>query len=697
MQAQKISTLGLYISLYNHLSNFGNQQIMFTRSVKNAAGTLRSAATARTLFGGAINTSVRFASRDSKPRYNNNDRGHRNNDGYKGPRRQNNFRKGSFGKRQSSQVVDYDQTDLFVSKKSKGDGLMGEPSYHVDYEKLVGFDLDTLKDETGEPAEGFSNIPTLKLAENQILDRRLVNSMFYGREYKQLTTVQSKSLIPILTQGSMIVRAKTGTGKTAAFGIPMIQKVWEKVKTRKFGDPKKVLGLVVTPTRDLAEQVAVELQKLTQFGDLTKIKVGCLVGGINFSRQAERSFGRGKPEDVSDIIVATPGRLYDYLTNESYDHYFSGVTIKVLDECDLLLDIGFKQSLDDIRSRLEELGADKVQTLLFSATTKPNIVSLARNEVGSKPLVINTVPEDDTPIRDLVNQRAVVCDSFADVYVSSLDLIIKDVKTAEDAKNYKAIVFLPTINLVKHFTRMLKDTFVNERIKGIEVYDVHGQQSQPTRSRYSSQFRKAQSAIMVCTDVAARGMDFPHVSHVVQIMSPGNTETYIHRIGRTARIGRRGDSLLVLTNFERNFLRDLQNENISMEAQKWEANEQFEEQIQPRIEGLFTEDENREILESLYILLSKYSGSIDKQKFHQAQLETAQYFGLESVRVPNVVRKSWTQRQSKGYGYGGYGGSRGVPKNRSFRYNNRSYDRSRPERSFHDEVPERYRPRRDRY
>lgn len=343
-------------------------------------------------------------------------------------------------------------------------------------------------------------IKKLKFEELQLSKEMLKAITDLG--FEEASPIQSES-IPYLLEGRDIVgQAMTGTGKTAAFGIPLIEKIPAQ--------SKDVNALVLCPTRELAIQVSVEFSKLLKY------KRGVFVlpvyGGQPIERQM-RSLERGV-----NIIIGTPGRLMDHMQRGTIS--LSAVQTVVLDEADQMLDMGFR---DDIEAILKQTSTER-QTVLFSATMSQEILTLARR-YQKNPHVIKITHEKITAPE--VEQVYFEVDGRM-----KLELLTRLI----DLHNPKSsIVFCNT-------KRRVDDVVSGLLSRGYAADGIHGDISQPKRDRVMEKFRKGSIEVLVATDVAARGIDVPHVEAVFNFDIPQDEESYVHRIGRTGRAGRAGKS-----------------------------------------------------------------------------------------------------------------------------------------------------------
>lgn len=315
--------------------------------------------------------------------------------------------------------------------------------------------------------------------------------------------------IPIILDGlDVIAQAQTGTGKTAAFGLPLINNLKHN---------GEIEVLIVTPTRELAMQVGDEIFKL---GKYSKVRTVSLFGGQPIRRQLELL------EKRPQIIIATPGRLLDHLRNERLKNFFPSVV--VLDESDEMLDMGFLDDIEEIFTYL----SNARQTLLFSATMPTPIKHLAQ-KILNNPKLIKVTPEDATN-QDISQRYYIINESERE------DAIVRLIDSEIPSK---AIIF----------TRMKKEAdILSERLlsRGYKAGALHGDMEQRERVKSINAFKDSSINILVATDIAARGLDISGVSHVFNFHIPLNPESYVHRIGRTGRAGKKGIAITLATPLE---------------------------------------------------------------------------------------------------------------------------------------------------
>lgn len=335
--------------------------------------------------------------------------------------------------------------------------------------------------------------------------------------FEQPTLIQAK-LIPLILSGRDVIgQAKTGTGKTAAFGLPLYNKADKQVPMQ---------ALVLVPTRELAVQVSSELDQLGQF---TPIRTSCIIGGESMMQQV-RSVKNG-----GHVLVGTPGRIMDMCGRRMI--HFENLRAVVLDEVDRMLDIGFR---DDIRKILSGIKQDH-QTVFVSATIGESIERLARRFAKKDAERVTTTSGALTV--SLVDQKLFFVEPWDKPQLLLHLLRHEDPDTT--------VVFCRTKATVNRLTRYLCDHKVNAR-------EIHGDLQQNRRNRVMESMRQGKLHVLVASDLAARGLDIDHISHVLNYDLPEDPEIYIHRIGRTARVGRRGVAWSFATSYDGRLLTEIE-------------------------------------------------------------------------------------------------------------------------------------------
>ena len=341
--------------------------------------------------------------------------------------------------------------------------------------------------------------------------------------YATPTPIQARAIPLVLSGRDVMGLAQTGTGKTAAFGLPLVHRLLDHPSRPV---PKSVKALILAPTRELVNQIAENL-KLYVKG--TRLSVNTVVGGASINRQIQ-VLARG-----TDILVATPGRLIDLMDRHAVE--LGRVQFLVLDEADQMLDMGFIHAL---RRIAPQLGTPR-QTLLFSATMPRQMEELSRAYLDH-PERIQVAPQGKPA--EKITQGV----HFAAGKSDKLGLLIEHLGRAPDGL---ALVFGRT----KHGSEKLMKQLVAE---GFDAVSIHGNKSQGQRERALAAFREGRARILVATDVAARGIDIPGVSHVYNFDLPEVAENYVHRIGRTARAGAEGDAVSFVSGAELGLLRQIE-------------------------------------------------------------------------------------------------------------------------------------------
>jgi len=336
--------------------------------------------------------------------------------------------------------------------------------------------------------------------------------------YKNPTPVQTKAIPLVLGKKDVFATAQTGTGKTAAFGLPLLQKL------RKEQEGKGVRAVIISPTRELSIQI---YEDISGFAKHMQIETMILVGGKDLEKQKE------KLKNGVDIIIATPGRLMEH-TEQGLS--LKDVEIFVLDEADRMLDMGFTK---DIR-KIHPLLPKKHQTLLFSATFSEKVRKLSKL-ILTKPAFIETAKKNTTV--DTINQIAYTVD------------------TARKAELLAYLIGSRNFPQVLVFTRtkVSADELVLELKKdGLKCGVIHGDKTKANRLKTLTQFKEGAFRVLVATDIASRGLDIENLPYVINYELPSIPEDYVHRVGRTGRAGRQGEAISLIDIYEKFDIRDIE-------------------------------------------------------------------------------------------------------------------------------------------
>ena len=343
-----------------------------------------------------------------------------------------------------------------------------------------------------------------------------------AKGYSEPTPIQEEAIPHLIKGRDVLGCAQTGTGKTAAFALPILQYLAERNTQAIPGQPQ---ALVVTPTRELAQQVSDSFKAYGRFTDLRHMVI---YGGVSQDPQT-KALDRGV-----HIVVATPGRLLDLMSQRCLS--LKNVGFFVMDEADRMMDMGF---LPDLRKIVKALPAER-QSLLFSATLPEAILKLA-NSLVRDPVSITITP--DQPAVENIAQKVFFVDKSA-----KFPLLLQ---ILEGEGKDRVIVFAQ----MKHIVSRIAEELVK---KGVAADAIHGDKSQIQRTRALENFKNGKVRVLVATDVAARGIDVEAISHVINYDLPVEAETYVHRIGRTARAGAGGDAVSFCGRDEKEALRNIE-------------------------------------------------------------------------------------------------------------------------------------------
>lgn len=340
-----------------------------------------------------------------------------------------------------------------------------------------------------------------------------------GLGFKRPTDIQYKAIPSIMKGEDVMAVAQTGTGKTAAFAIPLIDRIHRlKSSRRSYG----IKCIVMVPTRELAAQIGTVFESMAKH---TKVKTFAVYGGVEQDPQIKK-LSKG-----IDVLVATPGRMFDLISQGAIS--LKAVTALVLDEADRMLDLGFIGDIKAIKKKLK----NRHQTLFFTATINREIKKLAFSQVKSSAIRIQISPED--PVSKNVSHFV--------MFINMDDKRFFLRRFIKDYPEEKIIVFVRTRVRAERVAKALGRS-------DISSYVLHGDKDQPDRARIMDRFRKENVGILIATDVSARGIDIPDVSCVINYDLPDEKENYVHRVGRTGRGVNKGTAISYCSPEEKEFL-----------------------------------------------------------------------------------------------------------------------------------------------
>lgn len=417
-----------------------------------------------------------------------------------------------------------------------------------------------------QTAEAYSstdadrNVPITRFAEletKNIIHPNVVRTLTKEMGLETMTEVQAATINEALKGTDVVAQAKTGTGKTMAFLLPMLQNIINRdphLADRAHGrrGPRTtaddIRGLIISPTRELAEQIAAEAKKLTRN---TGVIVQAAVGGT------QKSAGlRAIQREGCHLLVGTPGRLKDILSDPYTRVEAPDLSALVFDEADRLLDQGFWPEIQEIMRLLPTAAEKDRQTMMFSATLSKEVVSLVRTTLKPGFQFVKCVRDDEEPTHARVPQNVVTVNGFENAMPTLVEVCQRGIEAAQQpgGRPFKAIVYFNAtaeVALAASALQGLRSTSGHGHPWApARITEIHAKLTQSYRTRAADDFRRAESGILLSSDVTARGMDFPNVTHVIQVGLPSSREQYIHRIGRTARAGKEGEGWLILNAIE---------------------------------------------------------------------------------------------------------------------------------------------------
>ncbi|OQE15312.1 hypothetical protein PENFLA_c032G09467 [Penicillium flavigenum] len=428
-------------------------------------------------------------------------------------------------------------------------------SLHSSFPRLSAATAQAIVEET-EPSKPAMITEFSDLAAENLIHNKIIKNIIQPdrMNLKTMTEVQSLTLNQIVKGDDILAQAKTGTGKTLAFLVPTLQNILNdpSVDMSRVGrrpgrtGPSEIRALIISPTRELAEQIAVEAKKVA-FG--TGLLVQTAVGGT------QKRAGLAKiQQEGCHLLIGTPGRLKDILSDPWTGVSAPKLNTLILDEADRLLDQGFAPDVAEIQRLLPDPTKVDRQTLMFSATVPREVIQMVRQTLKPDFKHVNTVREDEVPTHQRVPQKVVYTRGLENSLPALLELAQnwqarRD--NGEELRPFKAIAYFNSTAETKvsadAFNAIARSSeFRQSSMRNMRMLEINSRLTQALRTRSADNFRKAREGILFSSDVTARGMDFPDVTHVVQIGVPRDRETYIHRLGRTARAGKEGEGWLFM-------------------------------------------------------------------------------------------------------------------------------------------------------
>ncbi|TID29181.1 hypothetical protein CANINC_002138 [Pichia inconspicua] len=462
--------------------------------------------------------------------------------------------------------------------------------------------VETTNDATTTVNDATPTLDTQVITSNVISETNLhpaLKKAFIKNVGETLTPVQEQCINEFLnSKNGIVVRAKTGTGKTFAFGIPVIHSVLSSKDSNNGQTGNFVNSVVFSPTRDLAYQTRQSLTQLYEACVDKTDKVSNRKGSYNPRSRVPRGGEELIPLVIGQtpyratmnyfhnkvrppIVVATPGRFMDLLEKEpKFRNSFKYLQNIIIDEADELLNGNFKEDInkiiDDLASIREPIpnvedsnSFVKPKTMLFSATVNDDVFNLAERAISNDFPFVDVTGTKIQEVNENISQTLVYTDSLLSSYTAAVKFILDHVND----KNFKPIIFLSTTSSVDFISKLLTDVLSANNVRR-RVLSFHGKLTQGKRDNAQRIFRERNNTILVASGIGARGMDFPDVSHVIQIGVSSEIDSHTHKIGRTGRAGKKGEALLFTSKLEEPFVKALRkNGNKFTETIQFDSNE----------------------------------------------------------------------------------------------------------------------------
>lgn len=558
-------------------------------------------------------------------------------------------------KKEAVENVALEETAVIAKKPKKEVDARSSDEEHSDQvqeeeETLNGDASNGKDDQDGEAIVENAILPLPQAADPKLFSELSLSSgtakALADMGFTTMTEVQSRTIPPLMAGRDVLGAAKTGSGKTLAFLIPAI----EMLHALKF-KPRNGTGvIVVSPTRELALQIFGVAKELMAHHHQT---FGIVIGGANRRAEAE------KLQKGVNLIIATPGRLLDHLQNTK-GFVFRNMKALVIDEADRILEIGFE---DEMKQIIKILPSENRQSMLFSATQTTKVDDLARISLRPGPLYINVDSDKESSTVEGLEQGYIVCESDKR-FLLLFSFLKRNLKK-------KIIVFFNSCNCVKYHAELLN--YID-----LPVLDLHGKQKQQKRTNTFFEFCNAKSGTLICTDVAARGLDIPAVDWIVQFDPPDDPRDYIHRVGRTARgSNAKGRSLMFLTPSELGFLRYLKAARVPLN--EFEVPENKISNVQSQLEKLVSKNYylNKSAKDGYRSYLQAYASYSLKSIFDINKLDLAKVakgFGFTTAPPVNMNLGSMKASKRTGKDRVGY---------HSKKVGKEHYDKQRSGTGFH--------------
>ncbi|KAB2578956.1 ATP-dependent RNA helicase [Lasiodiplodia theobromae] len=541
-----------------------------------------------------------------------------------------------------------------------------------------------------------------ELQERGIVHKNVIKAIVDDMGIHTMTDVQSATINQALQGTDLIAQAKTGTGKTLGFLLPMLQNILSK--DPKLAEPDRtssfetsfgrgnsfgrgrfqrqtsrrphlvpdIRAIIISPTRELAEQIAVEARKLTRH---TSVKVQTAVGGTGKREGLRRIMTEG-----CHVLVATPGRLNDILSDEFNPIPVQNLDYFIYDEADRLMETGFMEEIKEIQKSLPPTSLRDRQTLMFSATVPKEVVKLVRQTLKPGFHFVKTVRDDEEPTHQRIPQKVVFTNGFETQLPALLELCQREAILSQkgEKRPFKAIVYFNSLKETQisysAFNRIRRAQRSKHALWDGDLLFIHSDLQQSARQRQADSFRAAERAILFSTDVTARGMDFPNVTHVIQMGLPRDPPDYVHRIGRTGRAGKEGEGWVIMPEMNayqiRQKLPDLPikpDNSLATATADLEALDEVPEHASNIIQALqdsFSKVDEMELEEAFPRILSAASNTKDKHALVESLKSMAKnLWGLqqEPYIPPNVLRGIGLDRPNRSRNQGSRG--RGFDRN----------------------------------